>query len=83
VSGEAEKIKEVALRVNDALHDSDEPLPTAVVLSGLAIAVAAVAAVEAAHHDRPLNREEAVLAERLIALFGKQAKLALQREDLS
>jgi hypothetical protein len=65
------------------LHDSDEPLPTAVVLSGLAVVIASLAAVEAAHHDRPLNREEAASAERLIDLIGKHAKLALQREGLS
>jgi hypothetical protein len=58
-------------------------LTTAVVLSGLAIAVAAVAAVEVTHHDRPLNPEEAASAERLIDLIGKHAKLALQREGRS
>jgi hypothetical protein len=79
MSGEAEKIRQVALRVNDALHDSSTP----VALSGLAVVIAALAAVEVAGHDRPLNREEAASAERLIALFGKQAEFALQREDLS
>jgi hypothetical protein len=83
MSGEADEIRQVAHKINDALHDSDEPLSTPVILSGLAVAVAGVAAVEVTHHDRPLNPEEAASAERIIALFGEQAKMALQREDLS
>jgi hypothetical protein len=83
VNDEAEKIRQAADRVNAALHDSDEPLTTAVVLSGLAIAVSAVAAVEVTRHDRPLNPEEAQKAERIIDLIGKTAKMAILREDLS
>jgi hypothetical protein len=79
MSGEAEEIRQVAHKINAALHDSSTP----VALSGLAVAVAGVAAVEVTHHDRPLNPEEAASAERIIDLFGEQAKLALQREGLS
>jgi hypothetical protein len=79
MSGEAEKIRQVAHRVNAALHDSSTP----VALCGLAVAIAAVAAVEVAGHARALNPEEAQKAEGLIDLIGKQAKIALQREVLS
>jgi hypothetical protein len=79
MSGEAEEIRQVAHRVNVALHGSSTP----VVLSGLAVAIAAVAAVEVAGHARALNPEEAQKAEGLIDLIVKQAKMALQREGLS
>jgi hypothetical protein len=79
MSGEAEEIRQVAHRVNAALHDSSTP----VALCGLAVVIAALAAVEVTGHDRALNPEEAASAERIIALFGKQAELALQREGRS